>query len=888
MIWAGALLLFMIGAVTPSDSVATQTAVVDTIAIDGLTSIPREELLYLLDLAEHQQFDAKRLRAGIKRAFLKGIFDDIRIEKVSEHPLKLLIKVHELDRITALDITGADGVNADDLRSLLPLKKGDRYRPGLMQQGCDKVARELERRGFRTVTVSQSVVRDGAGGVRVTLSCSEQSRLRIERLVIEDPSGALPFFKGISEGDLYDETVLDTLTRKTFDTLARRHYVDSKIEKTFSDGVLHIRVQPGTRLELDFVGNSALGNSALTKETTFFEINAFNDNLVEESIVRMRQQYRRIGYPSVDIVPVIERTEDALLLTYYIEEGQRQLVKAVTFQGATVPHETLLKQVSFAEGGVFNPDLVEPNRESLQQFYHDSGYLAARVDTASVLSDEDGVSIDFSIQEGNLTTVASLVFSGNTLASADELSRMVPLRPGDPYSESALSVAKLRIADWYQKKGHAEIQIDFQVKLSGLLADVTIAIQEGRQTLFGKHVIVGNDKTRLRVLQRELLHKEGEPFNPSLFTEERMALNRTGLFSSIDISSELSEKGVRDIIYRVQEAPAGTVEFGFGYAEYEQFRAFFDIGYRNLWGLNDQVQFRVDASSLLKRITLSLYHPWAFEQRGLAFKALLIGERKTELNVDNHSVLYKSDRYGASAGFEKTFSPALKGELMYDLSHVDTYDVAPGVILSKEDVGTLIISAVRLGLTYDRRDNPLDPKQGYVLGATVKVTGPYLLSETSFNKLVVYANAYESLSKNIVAAVSLRGGFAQGYGSTDTLPIVERFFLGGRTTVRGYRQDMLGPKDFWGNPVGGDAFLMGNFELRTKIWNDLGLVTFFDTGNVWTKLKDISLTDLKSTVGVGLRYNTPVGPLRVDYGRKLNRQAGESPDAIHFSIGHAF
>jgi outer membrane protein insertion porin family len=139
-----------------------------------------------------------------------------------------------------------------------------------------------------------------------------------------------------------------------------------------------------------------------------------------------------------------------------------------------------------------------------------------------------------------------------------------------------------------------------------------------------------------------------------------------------------------------------------------------------------------------------------------------------------------------------------------------------------------------------------------------------------------------------VLAVSLRGGVAQGLDKTRELPLVERFFLGGRTTVRGYEQDTLGPKGVNGTPTGGNAFVMGNLELRTDVGKGFGIVTFLDGGNVFKKANNLDITNLKYTAGVGLRYNTPVGPFRIDYGHKLNRERGESRGEIHFSLGHAF
>jgi outer membrane protein insertion porin family len=245
-------------------------------------------------------------------------------------------------------------------------------------------------------------------------------------------------------------------------------------------------------------------------------------------------------------------------------------------------------------------------------------------------------------------------------------------------------------------------------------------------------------------------------------------------------------------------------------------------------------------------------------------------------------------RETATAGIEKKLSDRVKGEIYYELDNVRTYDVKPDIVLTHEDVGTIVISGVRAGLIYDSRDNPVNPRNGILGGITYKVATALLFSETDFNKIQMYANKYLALSKDIVLAVSLRGGVAKGFSDTTELPLVERFFLGGRTTVRGYSQDTLGPKGSDNNPTGGNAFLMGNLEFRFDIWKGFGLVTFFDGGNVWQKAAQANLGDIKYTTGLGLRYNTPVGPISIDYGYKLNKEHGESRGAVHFSVGQSF
>jgi outer membrane protein insertion porin family len=389
------------------------------------------------------------------------------------------------------------------------------------------------------------------------------------------------------------------------------------------------------------------------------------------------------------------------------------------------------------------------------------------------------------------------------------------------------------------------------------------------------------------VLKRELRHQEGSAFDYTLLQRERQNIYKLGLFTDIDVEVLDRYDHIRDTLIKVNEGNAGAVEFGFGYADYEKFRGFFDLSYRNLWGMNKQASLRLELSSLEKRTILQYLEPW-FLGKQIPFRLVLLYEDREEINTDTGDILYRLNRYSASAGIEKKLSNPLKAELYYEFSLVDTFDVRPDVVLTKEDTGTLAISALKPGIVYDTRDNPFDPKKGILSGISLKAASPLLLSETNFLKLLFQGNSYHQMDKRFVLALSLRGGLAWGYNGTGELPIVERFFLGGRTTVRGYEQDTLGPKGSDGNPTGGNAFLCGNIELRSYLGKGIGIVTFLDGGNVWQKVQDIEFGSMKYTTGLGLRYNTPVGPLRVDYGHKLQREKGESAGELHFAIGHAF
>jgi outer membrane protein insertion porin family len=272
----------------------------------------------------------------------------------------------------------------------------------------------------------------------------------------------------------------------------------------------------------------------------------------------------------------------------------------------------------------------------------------------------------------------------------------------------------------------------------------------------------------------------------------------------------------------------------------------------------------------------------------MPLRAYFIKEDRKEINIDTGDVKYRVERYTAGVGVERKLSEKVTFDLLYEYSFTDTTDVIPDIILSREDTGTLGISSITPSITYDSRDDPFDPKSGVFAGVSIKTATVVLLSETDFFKLVAFGSTFKELSRRVVFAASMRGGVAQGMRDTTDLPLIERFFLGGRSTVRGFEQDDLGPKGDQGTPIGGNVFLLGNLEFRFSISKGWRFVTFFDTGAVWLDKVDVDLSEMRYTAGVGLQYNTPVGPIRLDYGRKLDRRAGESTGEFHFSIGHAF
>ncbi|GER94672.1 outer membrane protein assembly factor [hot springs metagenome] len=865
---------------------------VEKIEVSGLHSISEDELLYLLGIKKGKVIDETDIREGIKRAFLKGIFEDIILESLDDNRTKIKITVREKNIIDSIKIVGNNHFSSRFIKKQLGIEDGERFNLLNLKEAVESLKNSLKKRGFVNSKITTEIVHKKDNKIIIIVNIIEGEPEVIKKIIISEPEDIVKSYLRLSEGDILDHTEIERLTKKVKQYYKEQGYIGTSLTYSYSNGILDIRLDTGKKLIISFNGNTAMQSKILLKEMPFFEANIFSDDIVEETTARIISLYHQQGYPFAQVAPVISLSDGTISLEFFIFEGQKHIVDSIKFEGIegklTLPQESLKNILTLQIGGYYNPDALGSDAETLIEFYHALGYLYVEVQEPDIKIEDNKVEIKFYIKEGPQVRLSGISIKNNKSIKEEDILREVQLKVSEPYNEVDISNARRKILEIYNKQGFLDTTVTVEREISGSDANIIFTVNEGKVTFFGKAVVIGNKQTRYPVINRELMHTEGSPLNYNLVLQERHKLYRLGLFTDVEtkLSDMLGDK--RDVLYRLKEADAGAIEFGFGYGEYEKLRGFFDINYKNLWGMNKQASFRIEMSTLERRFMLSYYEPWFMEKKDLSFKALLVHEDRKEKGLDTKDIRYRIKRDTASAGIEKKLSETLKTEIYYDFSVVKTRDIKPDIVLSKEDTGTLVISAIRPGLIYDTRDNPFEPKKGLLAGLSFKVASGMLFSETDFTKMLLYINKYQSLSKRIVLALSIRGGIAKGFGTTRDLPIVERFFLGGRTTVRGYEQDTLGPKGADGTPIGGNAFAMGNVEFRTDVGKGFGIVAFLDGGNVWKKAEDIDVSTLKYTTGLGLRYNTPVGPFRLDYGHKLNREKGESKGEIHFSIGHAF
>jgi outer membrane protein assembly complex protein YaeT len=520
------------------------------------------------------------------------------------------------------------------------------------------------------------------------------------------------------------------------------------------------------------------------------------------------------------------------------------------------------------------------------------------------------------------------------------------MQPGSPYFDAQLRADRDAIQQVYDNLGYrnASVEVEPGFNADRTEANPVITVREGPRLLVDHILIAGNFRTRTETIERELQIKEGEPLSTGAVNSSRSRLSALGLFRRVDITElRHGNETTRDLLVTVEEAPPTTVAFGGGVegrlrvvrrAEdggiaAEKFevapRASFEIGRRNVFGKNRSVNLVTSLSLHPKdspfflgqapstssgsfgfpeyRIQGTYREPQLFNT---AFDSLVTGaveqQIRSSFNFARKSLTAQASRLVAR-------KVALSGS--YQLQFTKLLDVAVDPV--NQPIIDRVFASVRLSSFlvsggYDTRNDQVDPTAGGYLGLTGQIAGRRIGSDVGFAKSSFTAQVFHLLPRShaTVFAAQARLGLAKGFprdvtktddqGQTvvaqdvQELPEPERFFAGGDATNRGFALDTLGrPATIQnGFPIGGNGLLIFNAELRVPVRGGLQVVGFVDTGNVFEKAGDIALGDLRTSVGFGLRYKSPVGPLRFDMGFKVHREPGEGAHAWFVSFGQAF
>lgn len=884
-----------------------------------------EQLLPLALVRTGSPLSREEVRRGIEYLYVKGSFRDVRVEGYPDGDgVRLEYVLSPLTTIGGIAVRGNDALSTGTIKGLARRLEGKEPLDEKLAKLREEIIDRYRAEGYYDAEVDLRLEPgDAPSRVILAVEVREGGRavireLRFTGIKAMSEKELLRIMKSRPGGPYQRVLLRDRDLAAVRSAYQERGYPAAHtgpVNVRFrGDGVhLEVEVTEGQRVETVFSGNREFSDADLSGLLLIREEHEVSDAIIESSAHRITRAYQEAGYIDAAVDVRKTSTPDLLRLEFAVQEGKRVTVEDVRFEGnSALSRKKLLKGLALTTGGwfrsaPFRADLVNDARDAIRSRYVEAGYRDAQVEPIVKRSDDGArASIVFRITEGRRLLVLRIVLAGNQAIDGSVLRGLLGLRPGGPFSEQAMDEDKYRILGAYAAAGHLSAQVDAGSEESDGAVTVTFTIAEGRRVSIGKIILRGNERTEDRTILRELSVKEGDPYDYAAILKSQQQVYRLGFLglARFEPLRPGAQEEVKDMLLTVEERNAGVVEVGVGYGNFDRLRGFAEVSYRNLWGSAKTAGFRIEGSDILQEAVLDFREPWLFGRK-LEWRTRLAWSDAKRINTDTREIYYETRKTELSTGVEKVVDAA-KYSFVYQFENVENYSVAPGAILSREDEGRVRVSSVTPGVIVDLRDDPFNPHAGSLHGLAVKHAAGSLGSEASFTKGTFQTSWFLPVGRSAVLALSCRAGRAWPHGETVEVPLHERFYLGGGSTVRGYQQDSVGPQAYGADgsrtPTGGDRMALVNAEIRIGRKEGLGLVLFADAGNVWLN-EGIDRHDLRGSVGIGLRYQTPVGPVRIDYGQKLNRKGaasvplsggsllivpGESPGEIHINIGHSF
>ena len=893
------------------------------------------------------------VRETMGHLFDLGRFEGVavRAEDVDGGRVALIYELRPLHAVSDLVFRGDTGLSAGDLRRAVV----ERYTKAPPAGRADAAARTLEqylaRRGFldAKVTPALDVRHDPDRTLLVfTIRAGPRARVGTVRVTGTSDNARVAARLGVSPGapfdfDRFNSRVADyvqSLRRDGYYEATVDHRTDRRDGSEVVDVVVDVRRGPAVRLAFE---GDPLPKSRLPDLVPIAREGTVDEDLLEDSDIRIRDYLWELGYAKAQASHRREEHNGVETITFTVNRGARYLVDAIAISGnAHIPIDQLRTLIPMKRGEPFVERRLSAAIAAIKGHYLQHGYTAAAVDAANSerppagRGDDGHVDIRIVIGEGTLTRVATIEIDGNTTASGTDLRNVMKVRPGDVFYEPAVAADRQSVLLYYLNRGYAAATVAVDVKWSTDRSNVTLIYRlvEHTPVVVDHVIVVGNTRTSEETIRRELLVQEGKPLGYDDLLESQRRLSALGLFRRVRIT-EVPHGGDprRDIVVTVEEANRTTVAYGGGaevtpltvagaggIAE-QQYdiapRGSFEIGRRNLWGRNRSVNLFTRLSLRPRgRAVENASSQYGINEYRVVGTYRELGAFSSRLDVATNAFVeqavrstFNFRRQGLNAEALRRVSPFIRLAVRYTLGRTELLDaerIPPELQLDVDRLFPQVrLSSVATALYRDTRDDPLEPSRGVLLAEDSELSLRSIGSQVGFGKLFLQAFAFRPvpISRRMVFASAARFGLARAFAQevngqlvVSDLPASERFFAGGSTTVRGFALDRLGTDDTItsaGFPRGGNAVLILNAELRVGLWRDLGVVGFMDAGNVFARASDFDLGDLRVSPGFGLRYRSPIGPVRFDVGfklarRELARGGMEGRTAYHLSVGHAF
>src|SRR6266403_1391950 len=659
--------------------------------------------------------------------------------------------------------------------------------------------------------------------------------------------------------------------------------------------------------EIEIAGAERVKPQRIRKEIKLRLNQAVNEQQLEEARQKIIEIYQGRGFNDVSVqfrVDPIDEKRGTARVVYTVSEGVRGAIRAIHFEGNAHFSEPVLRKQMKTRGrtliyfmdktGRLDEAQLQQDLDKIREFYQDHGYIDVEVKEVRRGRTEKGpMIITIVLVEGPQYHVRKLEVSGYQAANKERILKLLKMKEGSVYSPKQLRDDAKAVADAYGSGGYVDLVILPEGEPAGpALIDVTYKIEEGTRSFVNRVNIEGNTRTKDKVIRREVLVAPGDVFNTVRVDLTKKRLENLGYFAKVETYPEETDiPGRKDLTILVQEKRTGSLSFGGGFSTVDKLVGFAELTQGNFdlfnWpsftGGGQKFRLRIQYGTERKDFILTVTEPYFLDRRlsltGQAF-----------YNEANYlSSQYDQRNYGILFELRKPINAYMYATLGYTLQDVDIFNVDPSASeFIQSQKGSSVESKLFTSVVLDTRDNPLLSRRGQRVTFAPLLAGGFLGGDTQIYGFDLEGSQYFRLPKDTILLINGEIGTVSQWGAGNEVPIYERLFLGGSNNLRGFPFREVGPQDENGEPMGGQTMARTTVELTFPIIEKARGALFYDTGFVNDSQWSFGFNHMASDIGIGLRLDLPIGPLRLDYGYPVMRDGYNGGGHFNFNVGYQF
>jgi outer membrane protein insertion porin family len=647
------------------------------------------------------------------------------------------------------------------------------------------------------------------------------------------------------------------------------------------------------------VGNKQIKTEDIREKLKVRTNTVMNIEKIKESMDEVKKLYASKGYYNTKVTyEIIPEEGYDIGVKFLIDEPERAFVRKISFTGNKNFSSDKLRgymsvrekgMLSWFDGsGILEEEALDDDRKRLESFYSDNGYVRVKVGVPEISMSKDGksISIVMPIEEGRVYKIGKIDFAGDIIFPTEVLEKDLQSKPGNTFRSSLYRDDVIMLTDLYQDKGYAFTDISPLTVIddSAQKIDLTFNIMKGKEIFVNRINVLGNTRTRDKVVRRELKLAEGDRYSATGLKRSKERLTNTQYFKEVDLKLIKTEEPDKiNIDVTVEEKPTGTFNISLGYSTSEKAVISGSVSQSNLLGTGKKLFFNASVGSVTNDFNISYIDPYIFDYN--------LSAGLTVFNYSRDMDSYDYSQTGGSLTFIRPMTEFTKlmGRYRYERGTVDNVDFDAGSYIIDQE-GTTTISSVTVGLNRNTIDNTLNPTKGVNSNISFELAGGPFGGQSDFYKAVGYWGQYFPAGFwNSQFFAKGTAGTIRSYGGS-TIPVYENFFVGGLQTIRGFKYGEAGPVDSNGDPIGGSNELFFNFEWIFPVYTPIGLkgLVFFDVGSGFNDDKGFLLNGARTAAGTGIRWFSPFGPVRLEIGFNLSPKKGEKRSVFDFALGSQF